>query len=227
VSQLNAFSLVDGLVPSLATIAAYRPLPFDRDIGPLLINTLPGYWSQNPDAPDSEMCPYFQSIPDDTLSAEEKAVACKTFQRTPPKIIDLDLLDDVVERIESHDYKTNGPILQVFATLMMHEPMAYPAKYNEPEYNDNYANGMPRYFAGNATKPPATSDDNRWATNKGVQFVDDVFGRTLQAIKNAGQWNNTIVYFTSDNGGVIYQGQANNNYPLRASKFSPFEGKPQ
>jgi membrane-anchored protein YejM (alkaline phosphatase superfamily) len=108
---------------------------------------------------------------------------------------------------------------------MLHLPMAYPAKYNEAESNSNYTNGMPSYFAADQVKKPATINDQRWATNKGVQFVDDIFGAVVQAYKGAGQWNNTIIYFTSDNGGVIYSGTANNNYPLRASKFSPFEGK--
>ena len=139
--------------------------------------------------------------------------------------VDLDLLDKVVEQIETHEYELKGPLLQIFSTVMLHLPMAYPAEYNEASANNNYTNGMPEYFARDKVKLPPTINDTRWATNKGVQFVDDLFGRTMQAIKNAGQWNNTIVYFTSDNGGVIYAGTSNNNYPLRACKFTPFEGK--
>lgn len=191
-----------------------------------MVNTLPGYWEQDPSAFASDMCPYFQSVSNDFLSAEEKAIACKTSPRKPPKIIDLDLLDKVIEQIKTHDFENSGPMLQVFSTMMLHLPMAYPAGYNEADANDNFTNGMPEHFARGKVKPPASIDDNRWATNKGVQFVDDLFGQTLQAIKDAGQWNNTIIYFTSDNGGAIYAGTANNNYPLRASKFSPFEGKP-
>ena len=61
-------------------------------------------------------------------------------------------------------------------------------------------------------------------TNNLIKFVDHLFGETMQALKDAGQWDNTIVYFTSDNGGAIYTGTVNNNYPLRASKFTAFEG---
>ena len=50
-------------------------------------------------------------------------------------------------------------------------------------------------------------------------------GRCLEAIKDAGQWDNTIVFFTSDNGGAIVVNSVNNNYPLRGAKFSKFEGK--
>lgn len=189
------------------------------------MSALPGYWEQDPDAVDSEQCSFFRSVTNDVLSTEEKDIACKTYPRTPPKLIDLDLLDKFTEQIATHDFKNRGPLLHVYSTVMLHLPMAYPASYNEAAANSNYTNGMPRYFAGDQIKGPATVNDQRWATNKGVQFVDDIFGRVVQAYKDAGQWNNTIIYFTSDNGGVTYGGTANNNYPLRASKFSPFEGK--
>jgi Sulfatase len=205
-------------------VAPFLPRPFEKNLGPLMVNALPGYWEQDPKAPDSKMCSYFQSLSDDILTPLEKSLACKTYPRTPPKLIDLDLLDQVVEQIETHDYERKGPLLQVFSTMMLHLPMAYPAEYNEAAANNNYTNGMPSYFAKDRIKKPVSIDDNRWATNKAVSFIDDVFGRTMQAIKDAGQWNNTIVYFTSDNGGVVYLGTANNNYPLRASKFTPFEG---
>lgn len=214
----------DGVVPSVSVVAPFKAFPFQPNIGPLMIQALPGYWEQKPDGPDSDMCPYIKSIPAEKLTTAEKEIACKTIPRTPPKIVDLDLLDKVVDQIKTHDYENTGPFVQVFSTVMLHLPMAYPAEYNEAEANRNYTNGMPSYFAADKIKNPATIDDNRWATNKGVAFVDDIFGRTVQAIKDAGQWNNTIVYFTSDNGGVVYHGTANNNYPLRASKFSPFEG---
>ena len=57
-----------------------------------------------------------------------------------------------------------------------------------------------------------------------MRFVDDVFGNITQALKDAGQWHNTIILFSSDNGGAIYLNTANNNFPLRGSKFNAFEG---
>jgi Sulfatase len=166
------------------------------------------------------MCPYFRSLPSDVLSVAEKDIACKTYPRKPPKAIDLDLLDKVVEQISTHDYDA-GPLLQVFATIMLHLPEAYPVEYNQADANSNYTNGMPSYFASDQVKPPASIDDNRWATNKVVKYVDDIFGRTVQAIKDAGQWNNTIIYLTSDNGGVIYHGAARTLLFLRCLLFCP------
>ena len=57
-----------------------------------------------------------------------------------------------------------------------------------------------------------------------MRFVDDVFGNITQALKDAGQWDNTIIFFTSDNCGAIYLNTANNNFPLRGSKLNAFEG---
>lgn len=53
-----------------------------------------------------------------------------------------------------------------------------------------------------------------------VTHMDAAVGRILQAIKDKGQENNTIVIFLSDNGG---SGLAD-NYPLRGGKAQFFEG---
>lgn len=68
--------LIDGLIPSIGVVAPFRPVPFSKNFGPLMIDTLPGYKEQDASAPVSEMCPYFQSVSEDLLSIEEKAIAC-------------------------------------------------------------------------------------------------------------------------------------------------------
>lgn len=64
----------------------------------------------------------------------------------------------------------------------------------------------------------------RLSAANAMRFVDDVFDETMQAIKDAGQWENTIVLFTSDNGGAIFPQSINNNFPLRGGKRSIFDG---
>lgn len=54
--------------------------------------------------------------------------------------------------------------------------------------------------------------------------MDDIFDEIMQSIKDAGQWENTIVLFATNNGGAIYVNSANNNYSLRGAKLSSFEG---
>jgi hypothetical protein len=192
--------------------------PFSDDFGPNLVNVLPGYFEQHPNFPDVDWCPYIKTLSDDLLSPEEKFIACKTRPRKLPKLLDLDLLDKVVAQITTHNY-TIGPMLQYFSTALLHQPISYPKKYDV-----DAADTLPEYFQPGKEKPIPSNDDYRMTINQGVRYLDDIFGSTMQAIKDAGQWNNTIVYFTTDNGGPIYTAAANNNYPLRGSKFSPFEG---
>jgi len=60
-----------------------------------------------------------------------------------------------------------------------------------------------------------------------VKNVDDNVGRLLNKLDELGISENTIVVFTSDNGGFIneYEGKAvTNNFPLRSGKGSLYEG---
>lgn len=54
-----------------------------------------------------------------------------------------------------------------------------------------------------------------------VETVDDGVGRLMQALRDEGIEDNTLVIFTSDNGGFA---KATSNAPLRANKGSNYEG---
>ncbi len=55
-----------------------------------------------------------------------------------------------------------------------------------------------------------------------IEHLDEGVGKVMQALKKTGQEQNTIVVFTSDNGGDI--GPGANNGPLRAGKGTMYEG---
>ena len=55
-----------------------------------------------------------------------------------------------------------------------------------------------------------------------IEHMDDGVGKVLAALKQAGLSNNTLVIFTSDNGGQLAVGA--NNGPLRAGKQDMYEG---
>ncbi len=55
-----------------------------------------------------------------------------------------------------------------------------------------------------------------------IEHMDDGIGRVLNALKESGQFDNTLIIFTSDNGGDL--GQAANCGPLRNGKGSMYEG---
>ena len=56
-----------------------------------------------------------------------------------------------------------------------------------------------------------------------IAQLDDAVGDILEAVEKSGEAENTIVVFTSDNGGATYTG-ATGNDPLRGGKMSHFEG---
>lgn len=52
--------------------------------------------------------------------------------------------------------------------------------------------------------------------------TDSVLGNLTGSLKRQGQWNNTLLVWSSDNGGPAYWGA--NNHPLRGTKGSDFQG---
>lgn len=59
-----------------------------------------------------------------------------------------------------------------------------------------------------------------------VEHVDDAVGKVINKLKQLGLYDNTIVVFTSDNGGLIGKGprKITNNSPLRKGKGNMYEG---
>ena len=60
-----------------------------------------------------------------------------------------------------------------------------------------------------------------------VNYIDGAVGEVIALIKSKGQmWNDTLVVFSSDNGGPVYAAGAAgaNNFPLKGGKTSNWEG---
>jgi arylsulfatase A-like enzyme len=55
-----------------------------------------------------------------------------------------------------------------------------------------------------------------------IEQTDDAIGKVIQALKQTGQYENTLIIFTSDNGGHLPTGA--NNGPVRDGKQSMYEG---
>ena len=65
-----------------------------------------------------------------------------------------------------------------------------------------------------------------------VTAMDDGVAAVVTALKDAGLYENSIIFFNADNGGELPYDQskygagggAGNNFPLKGGKFSLFEG---
>ena len=57
-----------------------------------------------------------------------------------------------------------------------------------------------------------------------VNYLDDVVGELVQALKDKGLWDNLLFIASSDNGGPVNTGKAANNYPLKGGKHTNWQG---
>lgn len=87
------------------------------------------------------------------------------------------------------------------------------------------------YLAFNAVHTPmeATKDDlNRFKGHPRQTLaamtwaVDRAIGKVIDYLKETGKYENTLIFFLSDNGGAYASGA--NNYPLKGCKGNKFEG---
>lgn len=108
--------------------------------------------------------------------------------------------NEAVDIISSHDPET--PLFLFVAYQAVHSPLQVPEQYTEI-YKD-IKNPARRTYAGMVT------------------CMDEGIGNITVALQKHGLWDDTVLFFSTDNGGQIYA--AGNNYPLRGWKGSLWEG---
>lgn len=91
--------------------------------------------------------------------------------------------------------------------------------------NANYLAALPPpgYSNQQFSSVKFCNSSGRGGTGDAVQELDDAVGKLLAAVHRAGADDNTIVFFTSDNGNPAY-GDMLGNLPLRGYKASNWEG---
>jgi len=101
------------------------------------------------------------------------------------------------EIIESHDVK--DPFFMYYAIQNVHSPYQLPPSWETKDFPEMW--------------------DHTYANM--LAMLDMAVGNVTDALKRSGLWQNTLIVFTADNGGV---GKFGNNHPLRGHKHDPWEG---
>ena len=108
----------------------------------------------------------------------------------------------LLDVVNNHDPST--PLFLYYAPHNVHGPLQVP---------DSYLNK----FSFIDTK-------NRQLYHAMVNYLDDVVGELVNALKKKGLWDNLLFVTSSDNGGPVHEGNGANNYPLKGGKVSDWQG---
>lgn len=141
--------------------------------------------------------------------------ACKNSEERTPSCYEEKMFEEKsLEIIRDHDTSDEEqPLFLVHAFHLLHTPLQVPNYYYNQISESTIANGGKEF-----------DDQNRRLLMAMTKYLDDTTKNLTDALKARGMWDNTLVVFTTDNGGPIYEPGSANNYPLRGGKYSDFEG---
>lgn len=129
-------------------------------------------------------------------------------------------LNDQVIEAEGHatDLFTDWSIDYLRSRAEETDPFFLYLAYNAPHFPIE----PPREWLKKVRERSPDLDEKRSKNVAFVEHLDDAIGKLMAALKETGQAENTIVVFTSDNGGSLPHAQ--NNDPWRDGKQSHYDG---
>ena len=110
--------------------------------------------------------------------------------------------EQLLNVVNNHDPST--PLFLYYAPHIVHTPLQVPDSYLD--------------------KFSFIDDHDRQYYHAMVNYLDDVVGELVDALKKKGMWDNLLFATSSDNGGPAYSGGGANNYPLKGGKASDWQG---
>lgn len=131
--------------------------------------------------------------------------------------------DEALKLLDEHD--GGNPFFMFFSFYSVHTPIMakeddvayFKEKIGQTEFPDG-----PRYKNEGGLDMKQVQDSPQFASM--VKSVDDAVGKILAKLKEQGLDENTLIFFTSDNGGAAYYKNATSNLPLRGAKGWYYEG---
>lgn len=146
--------------------------------------------------------------------------------REPGENLSMRLADETVKFLNENNPKATGqPVFAYLSFYAVHSPIqttrAKWRKYRDKAHEMGIAESG---FKMGPLLPARVVQDNPVYGGL-VEAMDDAVGHVLKSLDDLGLDDNTIVIFTSDNGGVVSgDAYATSNLPLRGGKGHQYEG---
>jgi arylsulfatase I/J len=129
------------------------------------------------------------------------------------------------EIIRNHN--ASGPLFLFYAPHVAHCPLQVPQEYLDKFHfitNDSqYCQVQTPNILPSDQKQPTYSCRKQYRAM--VHLLDDILQQLVQAFQRHDLWKDTLLVFTSDNGGPLFvEESGSTNFDLRGGKYTDWEG---